>query len=90
MLELWLCRYLIIINLIAIIVCCFDKFAARKNFWRVREKVLFAISFFGGAALMYVTMLIIRHKTLHKRFMIGLPLIIAFHVFLLLMFLTRT
>lgn len=40
------------------------------------EKTLFAFSIAGGALGMYVTMQLIRHKTQHKRFMVGLPLII--------------
>lgn len=31
----------------------------------------------GGSLGMYITMRKIRHKTLHKRFMIGIPLIMA-------------
>ncbi len=89
MIELWLCRYLMVINFVAVLICCYDKFAARKKLSRVPEKSLFMVSFLGGAALLYITMLLIRHKTLHKRFMIGLPLIIIFQV-LLLIFLIHT
>ena len=31
----------------------------------------------GGSAAMFVTMLIIRHKTKHPKFMIGIPVIMA-------------
>jgi uncharacterized membrane protein YsdA (DUF1294 family) len=43
----------------------------------VRERTLFILSALGGCVAMYLTMLFIRHKTMHKRFMIGLPLIIV-------------
>ena len=33
----------------------------------------------GGALPMYVTMRIIRHKTKHKKFMIGLPVFAVIH-----------
>jgi uncharacterized membrane protein YsdA (DUF1294 family) len=34
------------------------------------------ISALGGSVFMYLTMLVIRHKTQHKKFMIGIPVII--------------
>ncbi|MBQ5843177.1 MAG: DUF1294 domain-containing protein, partial [Clostridia bacterium] len=42
---------------------------------RIPEKTLFLTALFGGSLAMYITMLVIRHKTKHKRFMIGLPVI---------------
>ena len=56
-----------------------DKLAAKCGWRRVPEQTLFLLALIGGAAAMYVTMLLIRHKTKHKRFMLGLPLIIAVH-----------
>ncbi len=49
---------------------------------RVPEKTLFLFALAGGAVPELVTMLIIRHKTKHKRFMIGLPVIIFAQVIL--------
>lgn len=37
----------------------------------------------GGAAAMYVTMKAIRHKTLHKKFMVGLPVFIILHTLII-------
>ncbi|MBR0415471.1 MAG: DUF1294 domain-containing protein [Clostridia bacterium] len=48
------------------------------------EKALFLVALLGGAFPMWLTMLIIRHKTKHKRFMIGLPLITLLQLLLLL------
>ncbi len=67
--------YLAVVSLISVIITAHDKSAAKKGKWRVPEKVLFLFALLGGALAMYVTMKAIRHKTLHKRFMIGLPLI---------------
>ena len=44
---------------------------------RVREATLFAFSALGGSVAILITMLFVRHKTRHKRFMIGIPIIIA-------------
>lgn len=77
--------YLIFINVVAVVVCAIDKLSAQKGWRRVRETQLFVISFLGGALGMYATMKLIRHKTLHKRFMITLPILI-FVQFLLLLY----
>lgn len=72
----YLALYLFIINFIAVVLCLVDKSRAKNKKWRVSEKALFAVSFMGGSISMYITMCLVRHKTNHKRFMIGLPLII--------------
>ena len=68
--------YLILVNFIAVVLCLIDKSRAKNKKWRVSEKTLFIISFMGGSVAMYTTMCLVRHKTKHKRFMIGLPFII--------------
>ena len=69
--------YFISISLISVIVCVVDKARAKKGKWRIKESRLFLLSALGGSAAMYVTMRAIHHKTLHKRFMIGIPLIMV-------------
>lgn len=75
--------YLAVISLVSVVVCSVDKIRAQKNEWRISEATLFMLSFLGGAAAMLATMKTIRHKTKHKRFMIGLPIIIALHIVLI-------
>ena len=71
----WL--YLAAISLISVIVTCYDKIAAKKlPKHRTREKTLFLLSALGGSVAMFVTMQMIRHKTKHRSFMIGIPMII--------------
>ena len=76
--------YIILISVISIFVCIYDKSAARKGKRRISEKTLFALCFLGGSLSMFITMRFIRHKTLHKRFMIGIPLIIVLQTGLVL------
>lgn len=76
--------YFIAISLISVIVCVADKTRAKKGKWRIKESRLFLLSALGGGAAMYITMRLIRHKTLHKRFMIGIPLIIIAQTALLI------
>ena len=65
-------------SLISIIVCIYDKIAAKHNpKHRTREATLLLLSALGGSVAMLITMLLIRHKTKHLKFMVGIPLIIA-------------
>ena len=68
--------YLILINLIAVIVTIYDKLCAVKRRWRVKESTLLLLSALGGSICMYITMLLIRHKTRHIKFMLVIPLIL--------------
>ena len=72
--------WLVIINFISVIVCIADKSRAKRGKWRVRENTLWMLTFLGGGAGMYLTMRLIRHKTLHKSFMIGIPLIVILQI----------
>lgn len=67
--------YLAVVSLIAVIMTVSDKSRAQKHKRRIAEKTLFGTAVLGGSTAMYLTMLAVRHKTKHKRFMIGLPLI---------------
>lgn len=67
--------YLLMINLIGAMLVVSDKNRARQNRWRIRERSLFLAAALGGCPSVYFTMKKIRHKTQHKRFMVGLPVI---------------
>ncbi len=67
--------YLFVINFAGVIAVLLDKHRARRGKWRIPEKTLFLLAALGGTPGVYLTMRAIRHKTLHKRFMIGLPAI---------------
>ena len=69
--------YIAVISIISVIMTIKDKSCAKKGKWRVPEKTLFILSALGGSAAMYITMKTIRHKTQHKRFMIGIPAIMV-------------
>ena len=72
--------YFGIISLFGVLITIYDKLAAMGGKRRISEKNIFLLSFLGGALSIYITMKAIRHKTLHKRFMIGLPCIIIFQI----------
>jgi len=65
-----------LISLTACSVTVYDKIASKRLAQhRTPEKTLFLLAILGGSVAMYATMQLIRHKTQHKRFMIGIPLI---------------
>lgn len=65
---------------LTILLTVYDKCTAGGRRHRVPEQLFFILALLGGAFVMYLTMLLIRHKTKHKRFMLGLPLIIALQI----------
>ena len=69
--------YFAVVSLISVIVCVYDKVVSKRNQveLRVPEKMLLFLSFIGGSVAMFITMLLIRHKTKHVKFMVGIPLI---------------
>jgi len=76
LLKIALC-YLAVISIVSVIVCIYDKIAAKKfQRHRTREATLLLLSALGGRLAMHITMLMIRHKTKHMKFMIGIPVII--------------
>ena len=55
--------YLFVISFITFCVYHADKRKAKSGKWRISEKVLLLLSFFGGAFGGYPAMLIFKHKT---------------------------
>ena len=79
--------YLIAISIIAIVVTIYDKLIAGSGKRRVPENTLLIIAALGGSVAMYITMQIIRHKTQHKKFMIGVPIIMVLQAILFALYL---
>ena len=74
--------YLFIINAIGFILMLADKIKARKNLWRIPEKVLFLSAILGGSIGSLLGMYVFRHKTKHFSFILGMPLILAIQIVL--------
>ncbi len=72
--------YLILINAVAFILMLVDKFKARKNLWRIPEAVLIGSAILGGSIGALSGMYLVRHKTRHPKFTIGVPLILALQI----------
>ncbi len=71
--------YIAAISLISVFVCIYDKVISKKNDVKLRipEKTLLILSALGGSVAMFICMLIIRHKTKHVKFMLGIPVIMV-------------
>ncbi|MBE6742156.1 MAG: DUF1294 domain-containing protein [Ruminococcaceae bacterium] len=80
----YLIYYFAFINLVGIIVNIADKIKAKHNKWRIRESTLWIIGILGGATGSYITMLLIRHKTKHKSFMLGMPVLALLNIAMLI------
>ena len=81
--KIWII-YLVIINLIGVYVMWADKRRAKKNLWRIPEKVLFIVALLGGAFGTTYGMYQFRHKTKHWYFKFGFPLILFLEVGILI------
>lgn len=67
--------YIIFINIVGFFIMGIDKQKAKKGKWRIQEKTLFAIALLFGSFGVGLGMKHYRHKTKHKSFVIGIPLI---------------
>lgn len=75
--------YLVIINAAGFVSMLVDKQKARKGAWRTPERTLMAIAAVGGSLGSYLGMQLFRHKTKHPKFYIGIPVLLAVHIWLL-------
>ena len=84
--EKLIALYVGLVSVVGLVLTCYDKVVSKRSGRRVPERVLLIIGAAGGALIMYLTMRLIHHKTRHKKFMVGLPLLILLHCILLVMF----
>lgn len=59
---------LAVLSVLAFALYGADKSRAKRGAWRIRERTLLLVSFFGGAAGGVLGMLAFRHKTRHWYF----------------------
>jgi len=73
----YLIVYLLIINVLGFIVMIADKHYSRNNHRRIPEINLLLVAIVGGSIGTLVGMYTVRHKTRHKLFTVGIPVILA-------------
>lgn len=74
--------YLILITAVTFAIFGIDKFNAKKSWWRIPESTLFILAIIGGSIGALLGMHIFHHKTLHKKFTIGIPAILVLQIIL--------
>ena len=77
--------YLLIINALSFLLMLADKFRAQNKMRRTPEVALIASAILGGSLGCLAGMYSVRHKTKHKKFTIGVPLILVAQIFLYLL-----
>ncbi|MBP5372221.1 MAG: DUF1294 domain-containing protein [Bacteroidales bacterium] len=76
--------YLLAINIAAFIAFGIDKYKAKRDKWRIPESTLLTMAVLGGSIGALAGMKIWRHKTLHNKFRIGIPVILALQIIVII------
>ena len=63
----WLVSYLIIANLAGFAMMGIDKYKAKHERWRIRERTLMLTAALGGSVGVFCGMRVFHHKTLHRK-----------------------
>ena len=77
---IYLLNYLVLINVITFIVYGIDKLKAQKRKWRIPESTLLLLAIIGGSIGAWYGVKVWHHKTLHKKFTYGIPLILMIQI----------
>jgi uncharacterized membrane protein YsdA (DUF1294 family) len=72
--------YLLIVNAIAFLLMLIDKQKAKKKKWRIPEATLMSFAAIGGSIGALMGMYTFHHKTLHKKFTLGIPAILLLQI----------
>ena len=67
------------LNIVTFLIYGLDKYRARRNQFRISEKMLLLFAILGGGVGASMAMNVFRHKTQHKIFTVGVPLSIIFN-----------
>ncbi|MBR5036940.1 MAG: DUF1294 domain-containing protein [Prevotella sp.] len=82
--------YLVVINVVAFVVYGVDKYKAKHGRWRIPEATLLGLAAIGGSIGAWLGMRVWHHKTMHKKFQYGVPLILIAQIALAVAFLQHT
>ena len=81
--------YLLAVNLVTFLLYGIDKYKAKKGKWRISEATLLTMAAIGGSIGAWAGMRLWHHKTMHKKFKYGIPVIIILQVALAVYLLTN-
>ncbi len=72
--------YLVTINVATFFTYGLDKWKAKRAKWRIRETALLMLAVLGGSIGAWLGMKVWHHKTMHKKFKYGIPLILLVQI----------
>ena len=72
--------YLLAVNITSFLLYGIDKYKAKKSKWRISEATLLTMAAIGGSIGALAGMRLWHHKTMHKKFKYGIPLIIIMQI----------
>ena len=81
--------YLLAINIATFFLYGIDKYKAKKGRWRISETTLLTMAAIGGSIGAWSGMRLWHHKTKHKKFKYGIPILIILQVALAVYLLTN-
>ena len=81
--------YLLAVNTTSFLLYGIDKYKAKNGRWRISEATLLMMAVIGGSIGACVGMRLWHHKTMHKKFKYGIPIIIILQVVLAVYLLTN-
>ena len=76
----YLLIYLLAMSVVTFVVYGIDKYKAKKNLWRIPEKVLILLAFIGGSLGALIGMGVFHHKTRKIKFKVLVPLALIIHI----------
>ena len=80
---------LLAINIATFFLYGIDRYKARKGRWRISEATLLLMAVVGGSIGAWTGMRLWHHKTKHKKFKYGIPIIIILQVALAVYLITN-
>ena len=80
---------LVAINVVTFFMYGIDKWKAKRSKWRISEATLLGLAVIGGSIGAWLGMRVWHHKTMHKKFQFGIPLIIVAQVAMIIWLTSR-
>lgn len=74
--EIFLIRYVFIINIVSYFIFKIDKYKAENKQFRISENLLLFVSLIGGSIGSAISMIVNKHKLSKSKFFKGIPLMI--------------
>lgn len=70
----------VILNIVTFIIYGVDKYKAKSKKFRIKENTLLLLALVGGGVGASIGMNFFYHKTQHKKFTIGIPVLVVFNM----------